>query len=565
MLTNLGDITNSLTTLMKAALDAEESTNEDFVVSAAPPDLVTDEKRVCAYLFHVMESPEYKNLVPQGGGGPAPVRHIPLGLILQYIVTLAMPDETNLPDSAALDQDARDQQQVIGIIARAIHDYPIITDTTTIDVEGVPTTILHENLRGLGTCLELIMRPAKMEEAINFWSSDDRGVPRLSLFLEARVAVLEPKPPEIMPGVVLSVGQFVYPASRPQLMGSRNSISFVPPEPPPVGTTVTIQATPARVALFDVAHVGDLTARGAALLNNNRLILDGVGLSGGTRLLSLKRDGSEIVVDLDTIHVDNTSWEFVPQAGSVSLRIWDEVTDVDGVARAIRPGSYAARVIVVREVLGKELTEPSNEITFSLGAQILSVDVAAGFSTYTLELASAALEPDAEVVFAVGPASLEQVPVAATLRDGQFKISGTTIDFRLAPGSPVPSGPTPLAVQLVIDGATSPPEWVTSAAPVDAFVDTVTPLTDGHYQLSIGGPIVDIGTLVVSVGATTLTLVGGTPNAGEYEVTGPTTIELVLPPETIPSTASPVAVVLELDGIVLPTALLTEPAEVTSP
>src|SRR5689334_15103566 len=166
-ITDLGDVTETLKKLAETGLTLYGATDA-FFVSAASPDSTftsTNTNTVSVHLFHVIESPEFKNLPPKFGTGPAPVRLAPMGLILQYVISVFTPagdDETTLNDGPLR------QQQFLGFIARAIHDYPIITPKTTITLPGTstPITILQKSLLERNATIDFNLRPAPKEEAV---------------------------------------------------------------------------------------------------------------------------------------------------------------------------------------------------------------------------------------------------------------------------------------------------------------------------------------------------------------------------------------------------------------
>src|SRR5678815_3943430 len=125
--TNLADVTATLKKLVDTGLQ-QQSVTDAYQVSAASPDATFGVTTVSVHLFHVIESPEFKNLPPKFGTGPVPVRLAPMGLILQYVISVI----TQATEDAALDEAALRQAQFIGYIARTIHDYPVITPNTTI-------------------------------------------------------------------------------------------------------------------------------------------------------------------------------------------------------------------------------------------------------------------------------------------------------------------------------------------------------------------------------------------------------------------------------------------------
>lgn len=479
MLTNIGHVTETLKTLISGVLNVNNVTN--FQVTAAPPDAAGPADRIVSvYMFHVRESPDLKNLPPTAGSGSVPVRHEPMGLILQYIVTAVTPeDEDNVMDANDL---AIEQQNVIGIIARGIHDYPIVSDKTrNPDPSGTPPFVLQDELTGIGTVLRVNIRPASMEETVSFWTAQDKSVPRLSLFLEARVILLEAQPPEVAPGIVLSVGQFVFTSADPQLVASRSTTWFLPP---PNRAPRSVQASPARVAVFDASAPPFMAPD--PRVDNNLLTLESTGLGPGKRVLVLKSPTETIRIALDylvpaLIPADNQPWQLTATASSVSLRVFQVVQDDEGMQRTVAPGFYTARVIVLDERAGG-VARPrsSNEVSLMIVPQVVSAAPTGTTNLYTLTLATASVPQDGEVIFSVGGFALvANTDVMSSLAPGQYRpaFSGSSpaavIDFMLPltdPANPssdpiTPADDDPLTVRLVINGVTATPEWLTDPAP----------------------------------------------------------------------------------------------------
>src|SRR5262245_11287342 len=88
MATDLSTVTATLKNLINFVL--AENGETTVSATAAPPDASASENLVSVYLYHVLESPEFKNLSPTStsGTGPIPIQHVPMGLVLQYIITV---------------------------------------------------------------------------------------------------------------------------------------------------------------------------------------------------------------------------------------------------------------------------------------------------------------------------------------------------------------------------------------------------------------------------------------------------------------------------------------------
>jgi hypothetical protein len=492
-LTNLADVTATLKVLVETGLHLQNVTDV-FQVSAASPDATFGvDTTVSVHLFHVIESPEFKNLPPKFGTGPVPVRLAPMGLILQYIISVI----TQAQDDAALHDAALRQAQFIGYIARTIHDYPVITPNTTITLPTapLPITILQGTLLDHKSTIDFIIRPAPKEETISFWSTEDTHVPRLALFVEARVAVLEAPPPPFAPGIVLSVGQFVFPSSEPQLLTTTNDIWFEPP----TGPARKVTASPARAALFEFpgsAALDELVPPALPLddprrniLDNNVVTVSAVGLAPGDRSLLLRSQVKNFsaTLDLDQPHDDqpaqNQSWNLAATPTSVTFSIFQDVFDTaSGAAKRVLPGIYGVRVIVNDPRAG-DVPRPraSNELAFAITPQLLSALPAGAPRTYSLRMVGTYLNASLDIQLSVGGRALTLVSTG-TAQDGQFFVppiapdgSGANdvdnITFVLRATDPdtglaipPPSDTNPLPIRLVINGATATPRWLTLEA-----------------------------------------------------------------------------------------------------
>ncbi|HVV50233.1 MAG TPA: Pvc16 family protein [Polyangia bacterium] len=476
MATDLGGVSRTLNALITQALAAD---GQAATVTYVAPDVaVTMNNLVSVFLFHVVESPEFKNLPPVSGSGPVPIQQAPMGLILQYMISVLHSSNTENPDG-----DALTEQKMIGLIARAIHDYPAITTKTTIQ-----TTILDPALALQNNTIEFNLRPATIEEQFAFWSTQRERVVRLSLFVEARVLVMEPQPPVTFPGIVLSVGSFVFPGAGPQLADSRGVTWF---QPPVAGMDLqSVAANPARATLLpriarnnpptplEVQAAADLAALQAQdpvpphdrLLQNAVVTLDGEGLTPGDLSLVLQKDQLEIIID--PTDPGNAAWQVEVTGSSLQFTVHRNVIAQTAPGAApgdvlLAPGSYVARVLLADPRFdGKP--RGSNEIAFTLVPQILAVGPAtpAATNTYTLQIAGDYFtDAGADIDLAVNGSALTEI-TSGTLAAGQFIVAGPgLLTFMLPSTAPTPGASTPLAVRLVVNGANGTPAWLTQGAP----------------------------------------------------------------------------------------------------
>jgi hypothetical protein len=382
-----------------------------------------------------------------------------MGIALQYVITAQQGSNQDAEDPPG--PSAQIEQKLLGYVAKTIHDYPILSDATRIagnrlfdDPAGPPGD--HPG-PGPDNQIHLALRPVTIEQNLNFWGVQNTKIARLSLFVEARVVLLEAEKPRVTPGIVLSVGQFVFTGAGPQLVSSESTVRFRPPGTPaatPDSQLPKAVANPARAAIFDQ---GAIVATVPA--ENNRLVLSGSGLGLQKRFLLLRRQGFEARVALDPPDATNGQWSFDAASSRITMRVQPTVTSepigaIPGGVKNIVPGIYGARLSI--EVAGQK-PRTSNEVAFAATPQVGTITKAG--SVYTLTLAGGAyLQTEGlDIQLAVGPEVLTLVTVAPDPGHptGEFEVtSPTTIDFtRKLTALPAP-------VSLVVNGASAPPIWI---------------------------------------------------------------------------------------------------------
>ncbi|HVR19046.1 MAG TPA: DUF4255 domain-containing protein [Polyangiaceae bacterium] len=432
-LPDLSLATAAIRNLIESRASIAYSAVVDVTIVSPQEDNGSMNPSVNVYLFHIIEDAHYKNQPQRNGSGPIPIQHVPIGLNLHYVVTVRVPESETRVES---------EHKLLGIVAKIIHDFPIVTQ------DVLTEEILGENR------FDLILRPVSLEETINFWAGDDTHITRPSLFLEARVIQLEPEPPQILPGIVLTLGTFVFAGRGPRVVTSRNQLAFVPP-----GFGVQrVSAEPARVAL----HAAPFPA--TTFENNNRLTLVGSGFGRGHRFLELARIGDTEddrvrVIDLEPNPPpadDNDDWAFDIRPDSISLSFITTVFDAAGAEKEFIPGLYTARVVLEEE----PRRSVSNQIVFAVVPQITGIADTAAANVFTLTISGAYLESDdVELVLVVG----DQVFTEAVSPDnpGQYTIDdGDSLTFHI----PAPTAEDfPIPVNLTVNGAQATPAWV--AAP----------------------------------------------------------------------------------------------------
>src|SRR5262249_38722129 len=135
MLLDIALVTETLISLIKKqiATSPEKAKVSPLEVSALTTDKLTGGYTIELYLYYLTEDPQYKNLAPPGLDEP-PVRFTPMGLNLYYQLTAH--------SDIAGGNGAENEQTMVGLAMKALHDFPVIDDTTEIaGVKVFPTAL----------------------------------------------------------------------------------------------------------------------------------------------------------------------------------------------------------------------------------------------------------------------------------------------------------------------------------------------------------------------------------------------------------------------------------------
>ena len=244
-LLDLSSITKALTNLLKyyfMASDIWSTMGTSPTISPQPPDELNIDA-VGLYLYHISEDNQYKNLSAPGNDIP-PVRFVPMGLNLFYQLTA---------HSSADETGTYKEQKMMGIAIKALHDYPIIDDSTAIvDLSETNNTVFPSDLQGNDNRLRIVLQPIAHNEAMNYWSAGNKP-PRLAAYYQVSVVLLEPEEIQSRSSRVLTYGVQTFVDGAPRINSCKNTLSFTM-----AGQTQTrelevrpAQAPPAKTPLPD--------------------------------------------------------------------------------------------------------------------------------------------------------------------------------------------------------------------------------------------------------------------------------------------------------------------------
>lgn len=320
---DLADITRTLIWVLETGIPALDGWPPAVTssVSPLPPDrLVNAGTDLGFYLYHVAEDAHHKNPAP-AGGGPA---NRPVALNLYYQLTVQV---------GAEEADAYRAQLLFGGAVRVMHDFPLITDSTTLlDSVGVEHSILQQrSLQGRGNRIRVTMRPVPVDDAVDYWTAGDAPL-RLAAYYQVSVVLLDSEPAPTAASRVLSYGSGVFASGAPQLAGSRATLSIV------VGAAAT--AT-------------DVLVQPAQITVGERFQLDGSSLTGTSSTVRLRDERGAKTVDA-------SAWGVV--ASGERVQATPTAVLEDGL---LVPGTWSASVVVTKSVsVGgqtRRVTHSSNE------------------------------------------------------------------------------------------------------------------------------------------------------------------------------------------------------------
>ncbi len=421
-LLNLSLVTETLTRLIRGYfVESPGWSGTAPTVSPRPPDKV-DSDAVGIYLYHISEDPHYRNL-PAPGSDAFPVRYVPMALNLYYQLTAhSTSDDTLL------------EQQMMGIAVKALHDYPVIDDSMTIDGDA----IFAPGLQGSDDRLRIVLQPVAHNEAVNYWTAGSSAL-RLSAYYQVSVVLLEPEESDVRAGRVLAYGVHTFLGGAPRLDTCRNTLLFTIPGE---STAREIMLQPAQ------APVGD------------QVTFTGSGLTGHSTSLLLRNSNWDEPVEADT------AWSVVVTSDSVSAVVQEAASGTD-----VLPGIYSAMVRVVRQsTLSsgeiREFEHVSNECPFAITPRIDEISAPDVDNVVTVRgyiFSHTDLSSDDVKVYLGGDRLTSGT--AGALNPGEFAVIDPPplpdvlpiLQLRL------PAGLTPgqfLPLRIFVNGAESPPNWV---------------------------------------------------------------------------------------------------------
>jgi hypothetical protein len=420
-LLDLSLVTTTLTNLVSQWIKQSplKSVLTSLNVSPLPPDKLTGNQTLGLYLYAVDENAQYKNVESPVPDPNFPERFIPLGLNLYYQLTA----HSDLPGDAPATQE----QQLMGLAMKVLHDYSRIDDSTAI----AGTKVFPVDLQGTDNAFRVTLQPVPFTEAMQYWNAGNQPL-RLAAYYMVTPVLLQPDSPDSLRGRVLRYGVFSFVRGAPHIDTSQSAVQFqVPGEASPR----TILVSPAEAPVG-----GQITFLGTELSGDST-----------TLLINNRSFAAPIEVGFD--------WGVLATAAQVTATIQQAAQ-----LSMVVPGIYSAQAkVMMTRVLPDGSTRAfanlSNEAPFLVTPRITAISPPVGGTlTVTGGVFQDAAIPAAAVQVLTGSVVL-QPKGAGPLTAGQFEVaSPTTINFQF-PATGVASGSN-VMLRIIINGAENSPVWV---------------------------------------------------------------------------------------------------------
>ncbi len=426
-LLDISQVTQSLITLIKGAFDMSPGWSGNHPsVFPVPPIRIPDDG-IGIYLYHITEDTHYKNLQAPGLDRP-PVRFTPMGLNMYY--QLSAHSTTDDGSGAFL------EQRMMGVAMKGLHDYPEISDNTTVEINNTEVDVLPLILQGSDNRFRIVLQPQPPGEAVNFWTAGESPL-KLSAYYQVSVVILEPEESRTRAGRVLAYSVPTFVEGAPKIIASQNVISFTIP-----GET----------------EAAEVTLRPAQVPPGNPVSFSGTGFEGEDVRLHLNYR------DWDEAGVAGPAWS-VMTGGDEVKAIVQETIDLPlaGTTADILPGVYAAQIVVTRTRTlangeSRSFEHSSNLCPFMISPRVDSIGPIAADNTfevtgYIFQHADLSTE-DLRVYVAENLLESGTVP----LNPGEFTvIDSTHLQVRLPDG--LTTGQD-LPFRIFVNNSESPPEWI---------------------------------------------------------------------------------------------------------
>jgi Pvc16 N-terminal domain len=425
-LLRLSLVTQGLLALLDEAITSspEWVAGTTLSTSPDPPDRLSGDHTIALYLYHAVEDPHRRN-PPSPGGTPMPERHIPMPLVLHYLLTA----HSDLPAGSR----TYEEQFLMGLAMKALRDFPVLDDDTIVD----GTQVMPSLLRGRDNRFRITAQAVPATDAVAYWTAGQNAL-RMSAYYEVAGTLLEPELVLRRAGRVFAYGVHTIVAGAPRLTGSRSTTSFLFPGDPVVRQ---VETRPAQAAIGDAFD------------------LLGTALTGDATDLVLEHPAWP-----EPVTVDAVLWGVIAQPEGIRATVQREAG-----GRSVLPGIYAASVAVATDLQQpgggtRRVVARSNVTPFAVAPAVVAIGAPTAEQRITVtggRFDPAVLTADEDIEVWVGTDRLARVTTTPTspTQPGEYEVlDDDNLELRLPAG--LTTGDE-LPLRIVVRGIESPPRWVT--------------------------------------------------------------------------------------------------------
>ena len=218
----IGGVSASLQALLRDRMELPAGmVRADLQVAISTPQpeddaTAAEPTRVNLFLYRATENGSLKNQMIPGQGHPSEYGHPPLSLVLHYLLTAY-----GATDDNGLVNETR-AHFLLGSAMRVLHDFPVITDGL-LTVNGLPTQILHDSLRGEFEQIKICLDPLSLEDMSKVWTALTRPY-RLSAAYTVSVVQIESRRLKTLAAPVLTRRIHLVVSKRPQITNVYRSV-----------------------------------------------------------------------------------------------------------------------------------------------------------------------------------------------------------------------------------------------------------------------------------------------------------------------------------------------------
>jgi len=339
------------------------------------------------------------------------------------------------------------EQQMMGIAMKALHDYPIINEETTIydPITAKEETVFVGTLKGTGSRLRIELLNIDQKDAMSYWGTS-HAAPRLAAYYKVSVVLLKPETPPSRPGRVLSFGVNTFVGSGPRIDGCSNTLSFKIP-----GKT----------------EMNEIELRPAQAPYDGLITFYGTGFSSGIVDMLLKN------ALWDKPKILDNNWQLKVTKEGITVLVQKEIGTIP-----VNPGIYSVCVRVTKQInlpdgTSREIKHLSNECPFMISPgidnaadNIFEIPVTPDKTiiveghVFPPEETNEPLYPT--LIIYIGSMKLKGKKSADLLSAGEFKVVKVATDYKIH--LQIPDGLDPdityFPLRIFVNGAESPPNWI---------------------------------------------------------------------------------------------------------